>query len=132
MTQHLTSDHDNEQICQTLGDCVDRCLRHALVVLDRSPDGLDLREDDCDVVVFKQVWSNTACGWPGVAGQAITSAYTVVVLGLCDDAVVYFGRPAYRLARDANKHDRARFFDALGRRNMPRVNECSSIGCVRI
>jgi len=32
-----------------------------------------------DVYCWKQTWANTACGFGGVAGQAITSAYTVVL-----------------------------------------------------
>lgn len=57
-----------------------------------------------DLVVyamFPQAWSSTALGFGGVGGQAITSAYTVIIesvhmLGYC----VYFGgRFAYRIER---------------------------------
>lgn len=59
-------------------------------------------ERDLEVVaMFPQIWSSTALGFGGLGGQAITTAYTVVVksnhdLGYC----VYFGaRFAYRVAR---------------------------------
>lgn len=52
------------------------------------------------VTMFEQVWSSTALGFGGVGGQAITSAYTVVVEGPCADFCVYFGgRLAYRIER---------------------------------
>ncbi len=51
--------------------------------------------DGCDVVMFPQSWPNTTCGYDageGLAGQAFTTAYTVIVE--CKNtgcAAVYFG-----------------------------------------
>lgn len=51
--------------------------------------------DACEVTMFRQFWPNTARGYDannGIAGQAFTQAYTVVVQ--CEDtgwAAVYFG-----------------------------------------
>lgn len=49
----------------------------------------------CEVTMFRQTWSNTARGYnanSGIAGQAITDAYTVVVqCGHTGWAAVYFG-----------------------------------------
>lgn len=37
------------------------------------------RSDEVVVTCFNQLWSNTACGYGGMAGQAFTNAYTIVV-----------------------------------------------------
>ena len=52
---------------------------------------------DCEVVMFPQTWSSTALGFGGVGGQAITSAYTVVVecVRTGCQAVYFGGRFAY-------------------------------------
>lgn len=53
-----------------------------------------------EVTMFEQTWSSTALGFGGIGGQAITSAYTVVVEGPMGDACVYFaGRLAYHIER---------------------------------
>lgn len=53
--------------------------------------------EECDVVMFPQVWGSTALGFDGVGGAAITKAYTVIVIGPAGDACVYFsGRLAYK------------------------------------
>lgn len=57
-------------------------------------------ESECNITMFTQVWGSTALGFGGVGGQAITSAYTVVIGGPCGDFCVYFaGRFAYRIER---------------------------------
>ena len=52
---------------------------------------------DVTVDMFVQTWSDTSCGFGGMAGQAFTSAYTVVVF--CDMtseyAVYHAGQFAY-------------------------------------
>jgi hypothetical protein len=117
-----------------IGAYVSRCVRHALSTLAPPFPGGRLTADDCDVALWKQSWPNTACGWPGIAGQAFTSAYTVVVVGPHGDAVVYLGRPAYRLPSPADVSDekRAAFYEAVSQRRMPRVVDCGAIGCKRI
>ena len=50
------------------------------------------------VAMFPQTWGSTALGFGGIGGQAVTSAYVVVVQGPCRDCAVYFGsRFAYRI-----------------------------------
>lgn len=80
---------------------------------------------DCEVEMFLQTWSSTALGFGGVGGQAITSAYTVIVH--CPNALasaVYFGgRLAYlvpshsphasRFATDIVAHSLASCRDAV-------------------
>jgi len=56
------------------------------------------REDQCQIFLFKQVWGSTSLGFGGIAGQAMTSAFTTVVIGPVGDACVYFGcRFAYHI-----------------------------------
>lgn len=53
--------------------------------------------EDYEFHVFPQVWGSTALGFGGIGGQAMTTAYTVVCVPLCDQKChVYFGgRYAY-------------------------------------
>lgn len=53
------------------------------------------QEHEVDVFMFPQAWPDTTLGFGGIGGQAITKAYTIVVM--CDNsAAVYFaGRLAY-------------------------------------
>ncbi len=55
------------------------------------------QEHEVDVYMFPQAWSDTTLGFGGIGGQAITKAYTIVVM--CDNsAAVYFGgRLAYTI-----------------------------------
>jgi hypothetical protein len=67
------------------------------------------RREDLDVTLFSQQWSSTALGFENtVAGQAFTTAYTVVVIHE-RTACVYFGeRLAYKVdTRNANFRDDA-------------------------
>jgi len=77
------------------------------------------RELDMSVyAMFPQSWSNTALGFGGMAGQAITSAYTVVLeseegYGYC----VYFGgRFAYNILKPTQQ-----FYHDIAERNMHKV-----------
>ena len=77
--------------------------------------------DEVEVVMFLQTWGSTALGFGGIGGAAMTSAYTVVVLGPAGDAVVYFaGRLAYKIERPTEK-----FHADLSARNMA---ECGKSG----
>lgn len=53
------------------------------------------------VAMFPQTWGSTALGFGGVGGQAITTAYTIVLEnGLDGQHAVYFGgRFAYKVKR---------------------------------
>lgn len=79
-----------------------------------------------DIVVFAmftQIWSSTALGFGGIGGQAITTAYTIVLesefgAGFC----VYFGgRFAYHITRP-NQH----FFDDIINRRLVSVKDAVS------
>lgn len=81
------------------------------------------REHEVEVYLFNQTWGSTALGYDGVGGQALTSAYTVVV-EFHGVFCVYFGgdRLAYKvdlndLASVSYKH----FAIDLDARNMPDV-----------
>ena len=70
--------------------------------------------------MFPQAWSSTAMGFGGIGGQAITSAYTVVLesevgYGYC----VYFGgRFAYNILKPTQQ-----FYHDIAERNMRKVVE---------
>jgi hypothetical protein len=70
--------------------------------------------------MFTQTWGSTALGFGGIGGQAITSAYVVVLeseqgAGFC----VYFGsRFAYRIKKPTEE-----FFDDLNNRRMADVSK---------
>ncbi len=46
---------------------------------------------ELEVDVFPQGWGSTALGYPGIGGQAMTSAYTVVISYEQHKFCVYFG-----------------------------------------
>jgi hypothetical protein len=76
---------------------------------------------DVTVEMFDQTWSDTSCGFGGMAGQAFTSAYTVVVL--CDAtlhyAVYHNQRFAYLIdARNQSESGRLKFLKDLSERNL--------------
>ena len=80
-------------------------------------------EDECEVYLFMQTLGSTALGFGGIGGQAITSAYTTVVLGPCRDAAVYFnGRLAYTVDRISQE-----FMECVRRHEMPSRARLSSI-----
>ena len=71
-------------------------------------------EHQVEVTAFVQTWGNTACGFPGISGQAFTPAYTVIVEGPQRDAAVYFGgRLAYHI-----DHPNQKFVEDMGGRRM--------------
>jgi hypothetical protein len=79
------------------------------------------RPSDCIVyAMFAQSWSSTALGFGGLGGQAITTAYTVIIesehgMGYC----VYFGgRFAYRIERPSDH-----FYNDIHTHRMAQVSE---------
>jgi len=75
--------------------------------------------NDITVVgMFPQTWGSTALGFGGVGGQAITTAYTIVLeSNLTGEHAVYFGgRLAYVIRRATPL-----FFEHMAARNMHRV-----------
>lgn len=70
--------------------------------------------DHCEVIMFPQTWGSTALGFGGIGGAAMTTAYTVVVIGPMGDACVYFaGRMAYHVQRPNQK-----FHEDMARHSM--------------
>ena len=82
--------------------------------------GNEYKNPDLEVQVFTQVWGSTALGFSGFGGQAITKAYTTVVLD--DNELfysVFFGnRLAYTI-----KDPSAQFFADLHAQKMKAVSE---------
>jgi len=104
------------------GNAVDS-LSNALVMAlqaDLEPiEGQRPLEDDCYIFHFEQDWESTALGFGGLGGQAITSAWTTVVIGPCCDACVYFaGRLAYKIASPSGQ-----FFDDVSGHKVARRGE---------
>lgn len=92
-------------------------LNSLATALNRAVDK-DLKPDaerrpnpnDLSVYLFPQDWSDTSCGFGGWAGQAMCTAYTVVVTDL-EEAVVYvYGRFAYRVDLRTAKSDGGKKF----------------------
>jgi hypothetical protein len=82
-------------------------------------------QSELEVFVFPQTWSSTALGYPGIGGQSMTSAYTVVVQ-CCNTVCVYFNgdRLAYRLELDKiSSRGRENYFTDIQFHNMPSVDK---------
>ena len=73
------------------------------------------REDECDVVLFGQVWSGEALGYDGADAQLQFEQDTTVVVGPAQDACVYFStqllyhinHPNRRFFQDVTAHSMA-------------------------
>jgi hypothetical protein len=50
---------------------------------------------DVEWYSFPQTWSDTSCGYGGVAGQMITGSQTVVLIYPTRSAVVFAGKPYF-------------------------------------
>lgn len=73
---------------------------------------------DQDLYSFPQTWSDTSCGFGGMAGQMMTKAQTTVIIYDGFLAYVYFGgRFAYSV--DLNKVDYRAFMECMGNHKMP-------------
>lgn len=73
-----------------------------------------------EMMMFKQTWGSTALGFGGIGGQAMTSAYTTVVIdvytGWCG---VFFGeRLAYAI-----KNPNQKFYEDVHNRQMVDVSK---------
>ena len=78
-------------------------------------------ENDIEIyAMFPQPWSSTALGFGGLGGQAITVAYTVILLSLHGGGCcVYFGgRFAYHILKPNDK-----FFEDAAKRQMVAVKD---------
>lgn len=74
----------------------------------------------CRVVMFPQAWGSTALGFGGIGGQAVTSAYTVIVE--CRHtgckAVYFSGQLAYLVPQIASGKQRTRFAEDMAKQQM--------------
>lgn len=79
----------------------------------------DYRYPELELKMFSQIWGSTALGFNGIGGQAMTSAYTVVVMDYHEGIYsVFFGeRLAYTIF---NPNDE--FFNDLKKEKMAPVN----------
>jgi hypothetical protein len=67
--------------------------------------------------MFPQTWSSTALGFGGIGGQAITSAYTIILECNSEYAVYFAGQHAYTVQQPTDK-----FFRDLDKRCMLEVS----------
>jgi hypothetical protein len=67
--------------------------------------------------MFPQTWSSTALGFGGIGGQAITTAYTIVLECYSEHAVYFGGRHAYTVNNPSEE-----FFQDLSKRQMREVS----------
>lgn len=94
-------------------------------LLEDALERLSAHPEDVEVRKWEQTWPDTSCGFGGLAGQAFTTAPTVVVQHReTDEAVVYHANNfAYRVHTPS-----AKFQEAMMARQLPgRVNFSSSL-----
>lgn len=79
-----------------------------------------LSREEVEVGLWVQSWSDTSCGFGGMAGQALSSAYTVLVSQTGDAPfVVYHNfRFAYAVLRPTSE-----FYRKLERRQLPGAHD---------
>lgn len=53
-------------------ECIDKATK--ILEIDQS------KTDEYEVMMWKQTWGDTSCGFGGIGGQMITSAYTVAIV----------------------------------------------------
>ena len=73
------------------------------------------RPADYDIEVFAmfvQTWGSTALGFGGIGGQAITSAYVIVLECMGEFCVYFGGRFAYKVSKPTDEF----YKDVVGRR----------------
>lgn len=75
--------------------------RNARVTKTRRPSPHDVHVQ----AMFPQTWGSTALGFGGLGGQAVTTAYTIVLSNSLDgELAVYFGgRFAYKVKKTTEK-----------------------------
>jgi hypothetical protein len=80
-----------------------------------------LTRDISVYAMFPQTWGSTALGFGGIGGQAITTAYTIVLMSEAGDGYcVYFGsRLAYRVRKPTQS-----FYEDIAQFNMKPLSEC--------
>ena len=88
-----------------------------LVLLEQDKE--KYKNVELQVEVFPQTWGSTALGFGGIGGQALTQAYTTVIVDTKTKyAGVFFGeRLAYAIL-----NPNERFWDDLNMKNMKSCN----------
>ena len=101
------------------GKKVAECLKDSMVRMKEIGGGrvgVTADMNPLDVEIWRQSWPNTNCGFGGIAGQAISSAPTIVVSSLSAtlSVVVYHaGRFAYSI-----KQPNDLFYEARNKRQL--------------
>lgn len=89
---------------------------------------------ECRVrLMFVQAWGSTALGFGGVAGQAVTQAYTVVVEGPEGDCAVYWdGRLGYSVPAQGVSDEQGQAFqeDLRSQWTAPRREAAARYGAI--
>jgi hypothetical protein len=87
--------------------------------------------NECDVFMFPQMWSSTALGYGGIGGQAMTSAFTVVVAcPRTHTAAVYFGtggRLAYLVDTRKNTDGGPNLWSCVQNQHMPSCKQAEEM-----
>lgn len=74
-------------------------------------------------LAWPQTWGSTSCGFGGIAGQAFTTAQTVIASGESDAVLVYHGgRFAYEVESPLPT-----FWEACGQRQLPGAAQWESL-----
>lgn len=81
-----------ETISSALGAALHRDLPDRSGMVRGEPKVWRPRPDELEVYVFPELWSSTALGYGGMGGQAMTTAYTVIIVDRTSDmGLVYWG-----------------------------------------
>ncbi len=117
MKKYIAKVTENIQI----SNYIEHCLNDAI---ERSNQNSKIQyiSSDFNLYTWPQTWSDTSCGWGGVAGQMITSAQTVVIFSTATfDFYVYHGRFAYKVNKPTRK-----FMEAMSSFSVPSVRKINS------
>jgi hypothetical protein len=104
--------HPSQDLLESLADAMIRLHNAGVKGIQSST--------ELEVDMFSQMWGSTSLGFGGIGGQAMTSAYTVLVWAPNRDSVfVYFaGRFAYEVKNYSDY-----FRECYAARRMPEVGK---------
>jgi len=94
---------------------IDKCIEDAFKRLTPMYYNSEVLDVECEIYVWPQTWSDASCGDGGFAGQMMTSASTVAVIGPNRDACVYHGGNLAYLIDNVNEN----FWKAIDDRHLP-------------
>lgn len=75
----------------SIDKCVDNALQQLVPQCFGPQSNTVIHEDECEIFVWPQTWSDASCGSGGPCAQMITTKSTIVVIGPTGDACVYHG-----------------------------------------